>query len=192
MEECLFAGDPVHIFNKVRDIEYHVTEKDLLRPEKGFRNIIGGNGYCVNKHYLLGEGLRQLGYDVCYVSGTFMWAEQDYIKNTGLREIAGKLPLTRHLYCRVTIGGERVLLDATWDSALEKAGFPVNRWDGRSDTAPAVKMSEEKIYYDITSHAESHRMAMKEYCPKEKKALADFSRLFNDMLCDIRKKRRRV
>jgi hypothetical protein len=39
----------------------------------------------------------------------------------------------------VQIGCRWVLVDATWDSPLKKAGFPVNEhWDGISDTMCAV------------------------------------------------------
>ena len=42
--------------------------------------------------------------------------------------------------CRVRINHRWVLVDATWDRRLKRAGFPVNEhWDGQSDTLCAVK-----------------------------------------------------
>jgi hypothetical protein len=50
------------------------------------------------------------------------------------------LPVAYHLACRVQLGCRWILVDATWDPPLAKAGFPVNDyWDGCAETRCAVK-----------------------------------------------------
>jgi hypothetical protein len=57
-----------------------------------------------------------------------------------LRKQAVRLLIAYHLACRVQIGCRWILVDATWDCPLGRAGFPVNdHWDGYSETRCAVK-----------------------------------------------------
>jgi hypothetical protein len=54
--------------------------------------------------------------------------------------MATTLPVAHHLACRVRINDRWVLVDATWDQRLKRAGFPVNEyWDGWADTHCPVK-----------------------------------------------------
>lgn len=75
-----------------------------------------------------------------YATFAFSWNNPEIRYPPGLREIVRRLPVSHHLACRVRIGCRWVLVDATWDPPLAKAGFPVNRnWDGVADMRYAFK-----------------------------------------------------
>lgn len=99
-----------------------------------------GKGYCGPKHYLLAEMFRRLELEVVYATFPFLWNDPDLRYPPNLRTLAAAVPVAYHLACRVRINGKWVLVDATWDPALAKGGFPVNdTWDGLSETRCAVK-----------------------------------------------------
>jgi hypothetical protein len=130
----------ISIFSHIRDIPYflmapvpnHITSAEQL--------LITGRGSCGPKHYLLAEMFRKLNLSVVFATIAFSWDDPDLPYPPRLREIAARLPITHHLACRVQVGCRWILVDATWDPPLAKAGFPVNdRWDGYSETRCAVK-----------------------------------------------------
>ena len=83
---------------------------------------------------------RRLGVDVVFATFPFLWNDPDVRYPPHLRTLATGLPVAYHLACRVRINNRWVLVDATWDRPLKRAGFPVNEhWDGRADTLCAVK-----------------------------------------------------
>ncbi|MDO9033970.1 MAG: hypothetical protein Q7U51_02030, partial [Methanoregula sp.] len=128
------------IFSHVRDIPY-----SLVVPVNNSKNpqeqiLVAGKGSCGAKHYLLAEMFRKLNLNVVYATFPFLWNDPDLKYPPLLRKLAATLPVAYHLACRVQIGCSWVLVDATWDLPLAKAGFPVNGdWDGYSETKCAVK-----------------------------------------------------
>ncbi len=84
---------------------------------------------------------HRLGLPVFYVVYPHRWEEIAKIMgeySERLEEMARALPVTRHLACKVEIDDRLVLVDATLDLSLQKAGFTVNAgWDGRSEMPPA-------------------------------------------------------
>lgn len=130
----------ISIFEHIRDIPYSlaVPMSDPGTAPEQLLNL--GHGYCVPKHYLLAAMYRNLGIDVVFATFAFSWNDPDLQFPPELRELATSLPVAHHLACRVRINGRWVLVDATWDRPLVKAGFPVNEcWDGFADTKCAVK-----------------------------------------------------
>lgn len=129
----------ISIFEHIRDFPYSLAmpmNDPMTAPEQLLRF---GRGYCGPKHFLLSEMYRNLGLDVRYVTVAFLWNDPDIQYPPGLRELAVWLPTAHHLACRVWINNRWVLVDATWDLPLGKAGFPVNdHWDGHADTKCAV------------------------------------------------------
>jgi hypothetical protein len=128
------------IFSHIRDIPYSLvvplTHAKTLQDEI----LVAGKGSCAGKHYLLADMFRSLNLHVVYASFPFLWNDPDLHYPPQLRELAASLPVAHHLACRVQIGCSWVLVDATWDLPLAKAGFPVNdHWDGYSETRCAVK-----------------------------------------------------
>jgi len=130
----------ISIFSHIRDIPYSliVPSIDAKTPQEQI--LIAGKGSCGAKHYLLAEMFRTLNLSVVYATFPFIWNDPDLHYPPQLRNLAATLPVAHHLACRVQIGCSWVLVDATWDSPLAKAGFPVNvNWDGYSETKCAVK-----------------------------------------------------
>jgi hypothetical protein len=83
---------------------------------------------------------QRLGFEVVYATFPFHWNDPDLRYPHELRQLADDLPVAHHLACHVRINDRWVLVDATWDRPLKRAGFPVNEhWNGRADTLCAVK-----------------------------------------------------
>ena len=136
----------ISVFEHIRDIPYSLavpmTDPDTA-PEQ-FLSL--GKGYCGPKHYLLAEMCRRLGYEVVYATFPFLWNDPDLLYPQELRQLATSLPVAHHLACRVRINDHWVLVDATWDLPLKRAGFPVNEyWDGQADTLCAVKTLQSAV-----------------------------------------------
>lgn len=130
----------ISIFEHVRDIPYSLAVP-LRDPISGPEEMLRiGRGYCGPKHHLLAAMYRKLDLDVIYATFPFLWNDPDLRYPPGLRELSARVPVSHHLACRVQLGNRRVLVDATWDPPLARAGFPVNEhWDGWADTRCAVK-----------------------------------------------------
>jgi hypothetical protein len=130
----------VSIFEHIRDIPYYLNAP-MPDPENSPEQVlIEGKGSCGPKHYLLAELFRKLNLSVVYATIAFSWDDPDLCYPPSLRKQAKLLPVAYHLACRVQIGCRWILVDATWDTPLAKAGFPVNdQWDGYSETRCAVK-----------------------------------------------------
>ena len=130
----------ISIFEHIRDIPYSLAvpmNDPKTAPEQ---LLIRGSGYCGPKHFLIAGMYRKLGYEVVYATFPFLWNDPDLRYPPELRTLATGLPVVHHLACRVRIDDRWVLVDATWDRPLKRAGFPVNEhWDGRADTKCAVK-----------------------------------------------------
>jgi hypothetical protein len=146
--------DPVQarisVFRHIRDIPYAVMPS--IMDYRGYRNILKiGLGSCSPKHFLLCEMFQRLDLPVFYVVYPHRWEEIAKIMgeySEKLEEMARTLPVTRHLACKVEINDRLVLVDATLDLSLQKAGFTVNAgWDGKSDMLlPVTPCGEEEWY----------------------------------------------
>ena len=130
----------ISIFDHIRDIPYSLAVPMTDPGTSPEKMLELGRGYCGPKHYLLAELYRRLGYEVVFATFPFLWNDPDIRYPEELRRLAAAQPVAHHLACRVSIDDRWVLVDATWDRPLKRAGFPVNEhWDGRSDTKCAVK-----------------------------------------------------
>jgi hypothetical protein len=143
-------GARINIFRNIRDIPYAVVPS--IMDYRGYPNILkSGKGSCSPKHFLLCEMYRRLGSQVLYVVYPHRWDEIAAIMgkySDRLRDMALALPVSRHLACKVEIDDRLVVVDATLDLALQKAGFTVNAdWDGKSETMlPVIPCGEEELY----------------------------------------------
>ena len=130
----------ISIFEHIRNIPYSLSVPVTDSITSSEQVLIAGKGSCGPKHYLLAEMFRKLNMSVVYATIAFSWNDPDLRYPPGLRELAVNLPVAYHLACRVQVGCRWILVDATWDPPLAKAGFPVNdHWDGYSETRCAVK-----------------------------------------------------
>lgn len=130
----------IAVFEHIRDIPYSLAVP-MTDPGTSPEQILSlRKGYCGPKHYLLAAIYRKLGLEVVYATFPFLWNDPDIRFPPALRRLADGMPVAYHLACRVRINSRWVLVDATWDRPLVKAGFPVNEhWDGFADMKCAVK-----------------------------------------------------
>lgn len=162
-------GSMISIFSHIRDIPYSLSVPMSGAETSAEKLLVAGKGSCGPKHYLLAEMFRKLNVSVVYATIAFSWNDPALHYPPGLREQAARLPIAHHLACRVQIGCRWVLVDATWDCPLAKAGFPVNdHWDGYSETRCAVKPLKSPVRtafcYNVTNDP-SRAMDEGELCP---------------------------
>jgi hypothetical protein len=143
----------VSIYEKIRDIPYAVMP-ELINTEKYVEILKLWKGSCTPKHFLLCNMFQKLGIPVLYVVYPFRWDEVKIDYPPQLRRLAKELPISYHLACKVEIGEELVLVDATLDLALERLGLPVNKaWDGiRNTLLPINPCGEEQFYHPAESY----------------------------------------
>jgi transglutaminase-like putative cysteine protease len=123
----------ISIFSHIRDIPYSLIVPMSDPKTSPEQLLVAGKGSCGPKHYLLAEMYRKLNLSVVYATIAFSWTDPDFHYPPELRKQAIRLPIAHHLACRVQIGCRWILVDATWDRPLAKAGFPINdHWDGYS------------------------------------------------------------
>ncbi|MBL7151889.1 MAG: hypothetical protein ISS89_04820 [Candidatus Omnitrophica bacterium] len=173
----------IAIFENIRDIPYALIP-ELRDPDKGPVGILKLNkGSCVPKHYLLGALFGEMGITVKYASYLFDWDDKRIKYPPALRELTKEMPLTAHLACKAYINKRWALVDATWDPALKKYGFPVNEeWDGFSDCKNAVIPIEEIVHETLDERLRYSQERRASYTEKEKEAYVKFSAQFNDWL----------
>jgi hypothetical protein len=209
----------ISIFSHIRDIPYslmapghdHITSAEQL--------LISGKGSCGPKHYLLAEMFRKLNLSIVFATIAFSWNDPDLHYPPRLREMAARLPIAHHLACRVQVGCRWILVDATWDCPLSKAGFPVNdHWDGYSETKCAVKplnfplrgilytntpvepcrekdtavlshFDEEKVHWVAADREQYYREKVSVRTPEERNQIVKFYHDFDAWLVEVRKKR---
>jgi len=207
----------IAIFQQIRDIPYALAATETQGIPPGERILVAGRGSCGPKHYLLAEMYRRLGVDVVFATLPFLWNDPDFQYPPKLRTLATGLPVAYHLACRVRINNRWVLVDATWDRPLKRAGFPVNEhWDGRADTLCAVKplrsairtafcrtatnepcrdrrevelgsLDGERVHGDEEDHAQYYRQKVRIRSPDEIERIHRFYREFDTWLVQVRK-----
>jgi hypothetical protein len=146
----------ISVYEHVRDIPYAVLPE--LISTANFTDILTlGRGSCTPKHLLLCEMFQRLGLMVLFAVYPFYWGDSSDIMIGILqpvKEIAGKLPMSHHLACRVEIDSRLVLVDATLDPPLAKADLVINQcWDGFGDTLlPMTPCGDEQLYHPSEAH----------------------------------------
>ena len=147
------ADARISIYERIRDIPYAVIP-ELIDAQRYVEILKLGKGSCTPKHFLLCNMYQRLGMVVLYVVYPFRWDEVEIDYPPQLRKLAESVPTSYHLACRVDIGGEFVLVDATLDLALKGLGLPVNEtWDGTSDTLlPMNPCGEGELYHPCEAH----------------------------------------
>jgi len=174
------------VFTNIRDIEYTILSGQFSLKERVDQVLIDRKGFCLSKHYLLGELFKEMGYKVHYCTYAFNWAESGLALPARILDIARKLPVTYHVACKVLLEDDWILVDATWDKFLETIGFSVNYWDGEKNTSLAVKSIEEFENDNMAIHQIFYQKKIKEYSFKENLILARFTKIFNEWLNSVR------
>ena len=177
----------VTIFEQIRDIPYYLVEQVDDPYEWAALILEKKQGSCAPKHYLLGLLFSMLGLQVKYTTYHFRWSEQKLQYPEALKKIVHDLPVGYHAACKTFLAERWVLLDATWDSALSKASFPVNlNWNGLSDTINAVMPFEEVTHDTLQERLNYIREKKSLYTLTEKNAYLQFMGKFNLWLEKLR------
>lgn len=168
----------VQVFEKIRDIPYAVVPPINSSLQYGLILEVG-QGSCTPKHFLLRDMYQRLGLPVLYAVYPFRWSDLEVDYPPHLRQLAGRMPVSHHLACRVEIEGHLVLVDATVDRDLKKLGLTVNEdWDGFGSTLlPVTPLGEEQLYHPDEVHGYEARY--------DEVSLAFFS-LMNSWLATLR------
>ena len=181
----------IAIFQHIRDIPYSLNARENAGDSPAERILLAGRGSCGPKHYLLAEMYRLLGLEVAYATFPFLWDDPDLLYPPNLRRLATGLPVAYHLACRVRIDNRWVLVDATWDFKLKKAGFPVNEnWDGTSSTKNAVTPIKEIIHDTLEDRVRFAAEHKKSWTQEQARAHEKFPALLNAWLELCRKEDR--
>ena len=178
----------VSVFEHIRDIPYALIPelRDFNTGPAGILKICKGS--CIPKHFLLGMFFEKLGIPVKYVTYLFTWDDPAIKYPPDLRKIVKYLPIGTHLACKAYIQDRWVLVDATWDSLVKKAGFPVNEnWDGFSNTKNAVKHIKEIIHDSAEDRIKYAAEYRKTWAEDEISAYEKFPVIFNAWLEVLRK-----
>jgi hypothetical protein len=209
----------ISIFSHIRDIPYSLILSEHDPKTSPEQMLVAGKGSCGPKHYLLAEMYRKLNLSVVFATIAFSWNDPDLHYPSELRKQAVRLPVAYHLSCRVQIGCRWILVDATWDRPLGRAGFPVNdHWDGYSETRCAVKplksvvgatfcykskndpcsvngeselgpIDGEKDHWDGEDQARYYREKVFVRIPDEVEQIVRFNHDFNAWLDDVRQQK---
>jgi transglutaminase-like putative cysteine protease len=179
----------ISIYQHIRDIPYSIVS-ELRDPKTGPAGLIRMNkGSCVPKHFLMALMMSELGLGVKYVSYLFDWNDPAIKFPPDIKKVVKNMPITAHLATKVNIDGRWVLVDATYDLALKKAGFPVNEsWDGVSDTKNAVIPIEEVVHESLQERLSFAGKRVGEYTDKERSAYAEFAKRLNYWLEELRRR----
>jgi len=179
----------IAVFERIRDIPYAIIPA-FRDPVAGPAGMICENkGACGPKHYLLAQMFEMLGIPVKYATCSFYWNDPTINYPPELRRLTEKMPLTGHLACKAKIRDKWVLIDATWDMPLKKAGYPVNEsWDGVSDTKCAVTYVKETVHESLKERLSFDASIRNAFSQEEKDTYAEFIPKLNAWLDEIRAK----
>jgi hypothetical protein len=130
----------IAVFERVRDIPYqYPSDRD---PQTVLRT---NRGSCSGKHYLLGEMFRGLGLSVRNMICTHRFNESPLPFPEEMQALLLKNEIVDlHDYLQVSIDGDWIDVDGTWERGLREFGFPVtDEWDGRSSMLLSVNPDEQ-------------------------------------------------
>ncbi|MBU1726394.1 MAG: hypothetical protein KJ880_02050 [Candidatus Omnitrophica bacterium] len=176
------------VFERIRDIPYYLVPQVEDPYEWAGRILDSNKASCSPKHYLLGFLFIQLGIPVKYATYPFKWDKQPIKYPSELMDLAQGSPIGYHSACKAFIEDKWVLVDATWDKALKRAGFSVNEdWDGFSDTLNAVVPFNEIIHESLEERLVFVREKKSMFSEQEKSTYVQFIEKFNAWLENLRR-----
>ena len=145
-------------------------------------------GSCSQKHYFLGSIYENFGLSVGYLTYPFYWYELIVNFPDFLQEIVKKLPMMYHLAIQLSFEKESFLLDASWDSSLGKAGFPINKIGGKlQSTNLAIVPAGNCLIHSSIGEREEFIKTINNKRGKISQEEIKFFTLFNNWLEDLRK-----
>jgi len=178
----------ISLFRHVQNIPYAIVPA-LRDPVNGPKGLLDKTqGSCQPKHYLLRQLFSKLGLETKLVTYPFKWADCPIKYPPDIKKIVKDLPSAYHLALKAKIDGRWVLVDATYDPPLAKAGFPVTKdWDGKSDTLNAAVPSEEIVHESVDERVVYETGKRSLQTVAEKALYSEFVERLNSWLVNIRK-----
>lgn len=192
-EEWMMNKGPIeqriNVFNQIREIPYRIVP-DMHDPIEGPQKLMEfGCGSCTPKHFMLGYMFTQLDLIVKYVSFPYSWNQFQLDYPGDLRKLSENLPIEYHLACKVQIENRWAYIDATWDTPLKKAGFPVNEfWDGIGNTLIAIDPIDEIEHATAAQRAEYIKNQKADWTEEDRTRSEAFYERFNAWLAEVRGK----
>ena len=179
----------IAVFEHIRDIPYAIVPslRDPVAGPLGLLKLCKGS--CVPKHFLLADMFGRLGINIKYATYRFSWDDPIIKYPPDLRALTKKMPITGHLACKAMIDNKLVLVDATFDMPLKRAGYPVNEnWDGVDGTKNAVTVIKEIVHESLEERLEYDTAMRNAFTAEEKAAYDEFIQKLNSWLEEIRVK----
>ncbi len=178
----------ISVYGHIRDIPYAIIP-ELRDPVAGPPGLIEQNrGSCQPKHYLMAGLFGKLNIPIRFVTYVFRWGDSEIKYPADLKGLLSRMPVSYHLACKADINNKWVLVDATYDLPLKKAGFPVNeKWDGESGTVNAVNSIQEIIHESAEARSKFEAECRGRYTADEKAAYAQFIDKLNRWLETLRR-----
>jgi len=175
------------VYAHIRNIPYMVIP-EIRDREKGPREILSRmSGSCTPKHFLLGKMFQAMDIPIKFLSFPYSWDQKNVAYPDPLRDLARKIPTEYHLACQAYLNGKWVIVDATWDPPLAKAGFPVNQaWDGFSDTEVAVDFIEMVEHPSAEERDEFVKLKKASWTEEDKRLTSEFIDGLNRWLKEVR------
>jgi len=178
----------IAVFNHIRDIPYSLVPEIPDIHEWASSILKNNKGSCSPKHILLGSMFVQLGIKVKYGVYPFSWDNPAIKYPQNLRELSRVIPCGYHCAIKAYIDNKWVLVDATWDPAVGRLGFPINEnWDGFSDTLNAVIARDEILFDKPDERMDFVKNKKSFWTDKEKTDYKQFIDEFNVWLLRERK-----
>lgn len=182
-------GARISVFNHIRDISYGILP-ELRDPVSGPARMLELRvGSCVPKHFLMFRLFEKLEIPVKYATYLFTWDDPKIKYPPDLLKIVKDMPQGTHLACQAYLNDRWVLVDATFENALKKYGFPVTEsWDGVSDTKNAVKPIREIVHESLEERIEYVTGFKKSWNEVQTRAYEAFPPVLNKWLSSLRRK----
>jgi hypothetical protein len=171
-------SERIDLFERIKKLPYAT---DAAHTAVGL--AIAGRGDCLAKSEALVEGFRELGYPARRVRWLYELPDRPpEVELVGTR-------LDVHSAAEVRIGDRWVLVDATHDPSLARAGLTVAYWDGWSDTVPAYEPLGDR-WIEGQEDAEAGRVISELLSLITPEAARAYRQAFNRWLDDHRSSRR--
>lgn len=115
----------IDIFNSIRRIPYKIVDIEYSL-ENSYDLIYNEGASCTPKHLhlVLADKIKALGLETRFCIHEFKWADFNFNFSESLLKLFKLIPYDFHTNVEVKIDNNWVLVDATWDDALIKAGLP--------------------------------------------------------------------
>jgi len=179
----------INIFSEIQKIPYKIIPAIANHKTGPEGLLLRGKGSCEPKHFLLGLFYERLGLKVEYVTHAFHWSHIKIKYPREIKELTLKMPEEYHLCVRTKIKDKNIIIDATWDAAIEKIGVPVTKdWKPQEDTHFGVPSLRETVHASQEERDLFVQSERKKISSEERKTSKLFVIAFNKWLDEIREK----